>query len=514
MASAPPQTSPLLRIRAGIEAGNASEVIAGVTQADSANVTLAPNVREMIKQWLSVNAPDLVPASLGGPVGTSAPPAAVPTPAPAVSTPPPVMTPPAMTPPAMTPPTTSAPVETGASLKSLSSSGQIAQPEPTPEPEDDEGVKVGEGTKGWSTSAAETGRAIIGKSGAAPSWEILRIALMKVFGGAPKGSDAAFGLGILEGEEGDRYLPFTMLGKAVNMTDSDDIARSVQRSISQAKPGVFSIAPDGTGVGLLEWAGWQEFSVALAAIRSATRDPAFEPKSIQGHIARAARGAVRASGRQADALQLIQESLSPQDKPEGATPALRSAISRRTRLALACLCDGLAAAGLAPEAGPDAMGLVGQLPRTLFGPIFDDIDNQDRGACAFLSEILQSWDRRRCFSKRWLQDAASKFNAPKGANSERDEGKGWYALTADNAHRMQNGAPPVESVAIESTSSNGRRTQQKDSEDVSEANHKANKKRGIVQDNDDEPDDDDAVNKKLEESRKRRAALMAKYGEK
>lgn len=495
--AAPPQTSPLLRIRAGIEAGNAAEVIAGVTQADTANVTLAPNVRDMIKQWLSVNAPDQLPASLGGPAGNSAPSAA-----------PPVMTPPAMTPPVSAPPaTTSAPVDPGASLKSLSSSGQIAQPESKPEVVDDEGIKAGEGSKGWSSSAADAGRATIGKSGGAPPWEILRIALMKVFAGATKGSDEALGLGIVEGEDGERYLPFTMLGKAVSMKDSDDIARSVQRSISQAKIGVFSIAPDGTGVGLLEWAGWQEFEVALAAIRSATRDPAFEPKSIQGHIARAARGAVRASGRQSDALALIQERLSPQDKPEGATPALRSAISRRTRLALACLCDGLAAAGLAPEAGPDAMGLVGQLPRTLFGPIFDDIDNQDRGACAFLSEILQSWDRRRCFSKRWLQDAASKFNAPKGANSERDEGKGWYALTADNAHRGgSNGSQAVE-PAVENTSSNGRSRE-------GDSHHKANKKRGIVQENEDEPDDDDAVNKKLEESRKRRAALMAKYGEK
>merc|ERR1711972_409596 len=125
-----------------------------------------------------------------------------------------------------------------------------------------------------------------------------------------------------------------------------------------------------------------------------------------------------------DALAAIQQSLSPQDMPEDAAPALRSAISRRTRLALACLVDGLAAAGLAADAGPDAMGLVGQLPRTLFGLIFDQIDDRDRGACAFLSEILQSWDRRRCFSKRWLQDAASKFTMPKGANPERDEGRG------------------------------------------------------------------------------------------
>lgn len=493
------QTSPLLRIRAGIEAGNAAEVIAGVSQADSTNVTLAPNVRDMIKQWLSVNAPDQLPASLGGPAGNSAPSAPpMSSPTPAAASEPPVVT-------------TPAPVDTGASLKSLSSAGQI-QAEPVAEVVDDEGIKPGEGSKGWSTSAADTSRAPVGKTGAAPPWEILRIALMKVFAGATKGSDEALGLGIIEAEDGERFLPFTMLGKAVSMKDSDDIARSVQRSISQAKPGVFSIAPDGTGVGLLEWAGWQEFEVALKAIRDATRDPAFEPKSIQGHIARAARGAVRASGRQSDALGLIQDRLSPQDKPEGATPALRSAISRRTRLALACLCDALAAAGLAPDAGPDAMGLVGQLPRTLFGPIFDDIDNQDRGACAFLSEILQSWDRRRCFSKRWLQDAASKFNAPKGANSERDEGKGWYALTADNAHRGgSNGAQPE--PAVDNTSSNGRTQQSAETSDTQQEK-RANRKRGIVQENEDEPDDDDAVNKKLEESRKRRAALMAKYGEK
>merc|ERR1712110_1272564 len=77
-------------------------------------------------------------------------------------------------------------------------------------------------------------------------------------------------------------------------------------------------------------------------------------------------------------------------------------------------------------------GLVGQLPRSLFGHIFDNVDDRDRGACAFLGEVLTSWDRRRCFTKRWLQDAAAKFNAPKGVNSERDEGRGWYALTAEN----------------------------------------------------------------------------------
>ncbi|CAK0811553.1 unnamed protein product [Prorocentrum cordatum] len=59
---APPQPSgaaqsPLLRIRAGIESGSVAEVQAGVQEADINGVELAPNVRQMITQWLSVNAP-------------------------------------------------------------------------------------------------------------------------------------------------------------------------------------------------------------------------------------------------------------------------------------------------------------------------------------------------------------------------------------------------------------------------------------------------------------------------
>lgn len=351
-----------------------------------------------------------------------------------------------------------------------------------------------------------------------PSPDKLRLALLRFFEGAPKGSDAAAGLGIIEDTDGSRYLPFAMLGRAVGLSEHDeDIVRTTQRSICQAPAGIFSIAPDGSGCGLIEWAGWEEFSSALATITAATRDPAFEPRSIQGHVARCAHGAVHAgSVRQQSVLAAIQESLSPQDMPEDAAPALRSAISRRTRLALGCLIDAVAAAGLANEAGPDAMGLVGQLPRTLFGLIFDDIDDRDRGACAFLSEILKSWDRRRCFSKRWLQDAASKFSAPKGANQERDEGKGWYALTADNYNaprareREDHGREDPEREREEAKGD--RRDDRRDSKNGGEArdgegNHKANKKRGIVQDE----EDDDTVNKHVEESRKRRAALMAKY---
>jgi len=91
--------------------------------------------------------------------------------------------------------------------------------------------------------------------------------------------------------------------------------------------------------------------------------------------------------------------------------------------------------------------------------IFDNIDDRDRGACAFLGEVLQSWDRRRCFSKRWLQDAAAKFSMPRGANPERDEGRGWYALTAENLHKK----PPAEvSVSEDIPRDDGRRERDRD----------------------------------------------------
>merc|ERR1719498_566569 len=372
-------------------------------------------------------------------------------------------------------------------------SGMSATPAAAPAStvEDDEGVRPCEGARNWSSAKADADRAPVGDPSkrAPPSWEKLRLALLRFFEGAPKGSDAALGLGIMEDPDGSRYLPFAMLGRGVNLTDDqDDIARTVQRSIVQAQSGIFSIAPDGSGCGLIEWVGWEEFSSALATITAATRDPAFEPRSIQGHVAKCAHGAVKAGEvRQNDAICAMQDSLSPQDMPEDAAPALRSAISRRTRLALACLVDAIAAAGLSAEAGPDAMGLVGQLPRTLFGLIFDQIDDRDRGACAFLSEILKSWDRRRCFSKRWLQDAAGKFTAPKGANQERDEGKGWYALTADNAGSRTNSAPQGDQGAEDKGS---RQDAPQNSTNGGEApadgaNHRANKKRGIVQDEED-----------------------------
>jgi len=215
--------------------------------------------------------------------------------------------------------------------------------------------------------------------------------------------------------------------------------------------------------------------------------------------------------------------------PADAAPALRSAISRRTRLALACVVDAIAARGLGPDAGPDSMGLVGQLPRTLLGLIFDQIDDRDRGACAFLGELLHSWDRRRCFSKRWVQTAAAKFQMPKGANSERDEGRGWYALTAENlgkappeAKAEANAAPASKdrrqdrsrsrtrerkSSADDSKSRRGPKSAA--AADVAEeeaaANAKSNKRMK------DDEEDDDAVARKLEESRKRRAALMEKH---
>ncbi|CAJ1328103.1 unnamed protein product [Effrenium voratum] len=345
--------SPLLKIRAGIEAGNHAEVLAAVREADQQGVALAPNVRDMITQWLSVNAPKK--------------PEQPPPPEPA--------------------------------------------PAPPPGPEAPE-------------------------PNAPTSAEKLRNALLRFFELAPKASDAAAGLGIIEGKEGNRYLPLPVLGRAVGITGEDfEVAMKAWTVVNETPAGIFMLTEDARAVGLVEWAGWEEFSSSLDVIVNGTRDPAFEPRSIQGHVARAARGAVRSGPlRQPDVLRRLQE-LSSENLPEDAAPALRSAIQRRARLALACLVDAIASQGLGPQAGLDSMGLVGQLPRTLFGIIFDNIDDRDRGACAFLGEILQSWDRRRCFSKKWLQDAAGKFSMPKGPNSERDERRGWYALTSENLHR-------------------------------------------------------------------------------
>ncbi|CAE8677856.1 unnamed protein product [Polarella glacialis] len=489
--SAPPPAaapSPLLRIRAGIEAGNHAEVMAGVREADVAGVVLAPNVRDMIKQWLAVNSPK---ASEPPPEEPPAPP------------PPPPTEPPAGGPP--------------------------------PEPE---------------------------SKGPAVTSEKLRGALLRFFSMAAKGSDAAAGLGIIEGDDGNRYLPLPMLGRAVGLAGEEfEVAMAAYKVVTETPPGTFMMTDDARSVGLVEWVGWEEFSSSLDAIVSGTRDPAFEPRSIQGHVARAARGAVRSGPcRQPDVLKRLQENLSSEGLPEDAAPALRSAIARRARLALACLVDAIASQGLGPQAGVDSMGLVGQLPRTLFGIIFENIDDRDKGACAFLGEILQSWDRRRCFSKRWLQDAAGKFSMPKGANTERDDARGWYALTSENLHKRPSdeGKPgdvdgflhtTSERAGIQAhsrkaeTSSSSRRDAIGDSpsrksrspgrkssgkastskqdpvEDAADAkgDDKAakvdgaaqrEKRRKILQHDE---DDDETVALRLEESRKRRAALMAKY---
>jgi len=391
---------PLLRIRAGIEAGNVAEVQAGVQEADAIGLVMAPSVRDMITQWLAAHA---APANASAPQSGSAPPPAA-APAPVAAAPP------------SGDPEPPQPQDTGKRKSS----------------EDDEGVQVGSGTGAWSSEAREPDTVREKSSGFTP--EVLRTALLRFFEGAPKGSDAAAGLGITEGEEGARYFPLVMLGRATGQSGTDiEVYEKVWKCIHQAPPGVFSLSPDGRGCGLSEWAGWEAYSTALAAIAAATRDPAFEPRSIQAHVAKAALGAVKSGPvRQIDVIKGMQEQLSPKALPEDAAPALRSAISRRTRLALACLVDAVASAGLGAEAGPDSMGLVGQLPRAVFGLIFDNVDDRDRGACAFLGEVVQSWEKRRCFSKRWLQDAASKFSAPKGPNSERDEARGWYALTAEN----------------------------------------------------------------------------------
>lgn len=452
----PMLTSPLLRIRAGIESGNVAEVRAGVAEADKMGVTLAPNVRQMITEWLAVNAPPMEPVAETG------------IQAPVV-------------------PLSSALAHGGLGPKPAP---QGVPPRPDDDPQSDDEVKPGGGATGWS-SHGDDGQPLMTaplpvsqKQLAGFSHDDLRKALLKFFQGAPKGSDVAQGLGIIEGEEGVRFLPMTFLGRAVGLGDASDkeIAAAVMRVMVRAPAGVFMVSGDGKGAGLSEWAGWEEWTTSLKEISTSTRDPAFEPRSIQKHIARCARGAVRAGPlRYQDVLRDLKEQLSPTDVPEDAAPALRSAITRRSRLALACLVDAIAAAGLGPDAGPDSMGLVGQLPRTVFGMIFNDIDDRDRGACAFLAEVLQSWDRRRCFSKRWLQDAASKFPAPKGANAERDEGRGWYALTAVNLLKTDEDAS-----ANETKSREGRKRSMDD-------------------------EDDESVAKHLEESRKRRAALMTKY---
>eukprot|EP00441_Pelagodinium_beii_P002996 CAMPEP_0197700622 /NCGR_PEP_ID=MMETSP1338-20131121/122196_1 /TAXON_ID=43686 ORGANISM="Pelagodinium beii, Strain RCC1491" /NCGR_SAMPLE_ID=MMETSP1338 /ASSEMBLY_ACC=CAM_ASM_000754 /LENGTH=547 /DNA_ID=CAMNT_0043284257 /DNA_START=1 /DNA_END=1644 /DNA_ORIENTATION=+ len=495
--------SPLLRIRAGIEAGNHAEVMAGVQEADKNGVVLAPNVRDMITQWLSVNGPKQAPEPEPT---TQKPPAAPPPPAEADTS------------------------------GTVSSEDKVAPPldsrEDAPKPPEPAAPGV--------------------------SSEKLRAALLRFFSLAPKGSDAASGLGIMEGHDGNRYLPLPMLGKAVGLQGQDfEVAMTAWNVVNDAPPGTFLLTEDARAVGLVEWSGWEEFSSSLDVIVKGTRDPAFEPRSIQGHVARCARGAVRSGPlRQADVLKRLQE-LSSDNLPEDAAPALRSAIHRRARLALACLVDAIASQGLGPQAGVDSMGLVGQLPRTLFGTIFDNIDDRDRGACAFLGEILQSWDRRRCFSKRWLQDAAGKFSMPKGANTERDGGRGWYALTSENlgkttmtanasnedapippegseagagstqadtkadtsrseirrdsaASSQRSRSPPTPKTAEEAPkmaeeAKDGTGDKDEEAHDAAEA---AKKKRKIVQHDD---DDDETVAKRLEESRRRRAALMAKY---
>merc|ERR1719424_1957925 len=94
---------------------------------------------------------------------------------------------------------------------------------------DDEGIRAGDGNRGWSAAGTDSNRAPVGvmaasasvqaQRGKVPSPEILRRALLRFFEGAPKGSDAAAGLGIMEDDDGSRYLPFSILGKAVGLTD-------------------------------------------------------------------------------------------------------------------------------------------------------------------------------------------------------------------------------------------------------------------------------------------------------
>lgn len=515
-APAAPGSSPLLRIRAGIEAGSVSEVLAGVQDADTQGVTLAPNVREMIQQWLSVNAPKTEETQ-----SKTDPPLAKPSPA----------------------------ADNG--LENVDKVGETSN---------DHADKVSTGIE-WSST-----QHVDGLDGGVPaaqqvqrpklSVDVIRNALLRFFEGAPRGSDAATGLGIIECEDGSRYLPLPVLGRAAGLAGQEfEVAHIVWQEVNSAPPGIFALSADARGCGLVEWAGWEAFSSSFAAIVKGTQDPAFEPESIRVHVARAAKGAVKAGPtRKDDVLQSLKERLLPQDTKAGddTAPALRNAISRRARLSLACIVDAIASQGLGPDAGPDAMGLVGQLPRTLFGLIFDRADERDRSACAFLTEILDSWDKRRCFSRKWLQDARRKFNATRASNAEREDGSGWYALMAENLNKWSPAkakkSPPTVVVAaaaakvpevVQNKGNNDRggdgdrkrdRDRDRDRERRGSRNPEASadgrpaadkavldgsqkddpkRKRGDTQQPDE--DDDDAVAKHLEASRKRRAELLQKY---
>eukprot|EP00746_Dinoflagellata_sp_MGD_P118356 gnl/MRDRNA2_/MRDRNA2_54511_c0_seq1.p1 gnl/MRDRNA2_/MRDRNA2_54511_c0~~gnl/MRDRNA2_/MRDRNA2_54511_c0_seq1.p1 ORF type:complete len:734 (+),score=215.33 gnl/MRDRNA2_/MRDRNA2_54511_c0_seq1:206-2203(+) len=399
MQQAPPAEAPLLRIRAGIEKGNTAEVIAAVQSADRDGVPIEPNVRTMIQQWLSAQNQVVQNQAAQAP---SPPPPAPPPPAPAPSAPPvPAPSPP---PPAPEPGAPSRPPEPTAP----------PAPEAPPPP-----------------AASAIGHRPV------------RRALLKIFSLAAPGSDAAAGLGVIEGEEGDRFLPFLNIGRACGVEgDSEQVTDTVRRAILLAPKGMFALSEDGAAAGLKEWAGWEEFSASVDVIARAMRDPAFEPKNIQGRILLAARGAVRAGpDRQDDVLDTMLDKLSP-EKITVSDSALRNAVSRRSRLALACLVNAIARE--CEKAGSDALDLLGGVPKALFGLIFGSLDSRDSGACAFLAEVLKSWERRRCFRSRVIEEVRRKFSAPSGTNTEKEEGKGWYGLLEAARTGLKGGRKEVE----------------------------------------------------------------------
>ncbi|CAE7636874.1 unnamed protein product [Symbiodinium pilosum] len=227
--------------------------MAGVREADQQGVVLAQNVRDMISQWLSVNAPKKEPEK-------PSPPPPTPT-----SEPPP------------------------------------AGPQSNP------------------------------KEGAAPATttEQLRNALLRFFELAPKGSDGAAGLGIIEGDEGRRYLPLPMLGRAVGITGEDfEVAMKAWNVVNETPPGTFMMTEDARAVG-----GFP------SRFRVTWREQLAE-QCGQGH-----------SGNQTCAWSTL---------------SLRKVLDLRPSNQL---------------------------------------------------------------------DAAGKFSMPKGANAERDDRRGWYALTSENLHR-------------------------------------------------------------------------------
>ena len=66
-----------------------------------------------------------------------------------------------------------------------------------------------------------------------PSFSLLHVRFFEL---APKDSDAAAGLGIFEGGDGQRYLPLPVLGRAVGITGEDfEVAMKAWTVVNEAR---------------------------------------------------------------------------------------------------------------------------------------------------------------------------------------------------------------------------------------------------------------------------------------